>query len=884
MSRATAIFLLLLIFLLPVVAGSANIQTNNSHPGLSQNDLDAYLRQSEQLIRFMEYAFNTLGDPEVSPREKDIIINQSFLKFFVSEKVQIEDDLIEGRFTVTNKNVQAYLKDIDFFFKNVVFAFSIEDISYQVNDKGQVFFVVTATRNLSGLGVEGDTVFNNQTRFIEINLDRDKRDLKIASIYTTKLSEKEDMRNWWAELNSDWRLIFAQGTLIDDNYPLKDIHDFDDGWILIERFQVTEIEGYILESRKTDTLLVNTTRIYQEIGKIWKTESLDISVFPYITEISPLSKLNELRSLNISGTHVDDLIPIRNLTRLESLDVSKTMVTTLAPLRYAINLKNLNISQTGIEDLEAVRAFPALERLNISSTHITFLDPLSESTALLDLRLYQTEVTDITPISNLPNLLVLDITGSNIMNIEALSTLQSLSRLHADNTAITDLKPLSGLQNLQYIFIEGTLINDLIALQNMPSLRRIYCDRTGITHEIANRFMQENPDVLVIFESQALTSWWKTLAPEWQNIFHSVIPVASPPTREELHEIAKITHLDITGNSRVLSLSPLQKLRGLRVLNASHTGIISIEPLKENIDLIELDISSTHVHDIKVLSNLRILEKLKLAHTPVSDITPLANSSQLKYIDLDFTNVNSIQTLASLRNLEMVLCDGLNIDYKEVKQIYSYNPHVTVIFQTQELNDWWHSLSEPWLSVFKRHIALDSPPTRLQLQRLIDLKELEISNMRGLESIQPLSLFHRLEVLRMGNVHIHDLSPLKYHHNLKELYCNDNPISDLRVLRKLSEITVLDCSNTLVRNLGDLGSLHNLQVLNIAGTQVRNLRPLSNLHSLRQLDCFNTGIRSLRPLENLSNLELLRCYNTRLWPWSISRFAKAVPGCEIIYY
>jgi hypothetical protein len=100
-------------------------QNNSPEELLSQDDMQNYLQQSEQLVRFMEFAFNTLGDPEVSAREKDIIINQSYLKFFSSAKVQIEDDLVEGRFTVTNKEVQAYLKDIDFFLQKCTFAFSI---------------------------------------------------------------------------------------------------------------------------------------------------------------------------------------------------------------------------------------------------------------------------------------------------------------------------------------------------------------------------------------------------------------------------------------------------------------------------------------------------------------------------------------------------------------------------------------------------------------------------------------------------------------------------------------------------------------------------------------------------------------------------------------
>ena len=859
-------------------------QNNATEELLSQEDMQNYLHQSEQLVRFMEFAFNTLGDPEVSAREKDIIINQSYLKFFSSAKVQIEDDLVEGRFTVTNKEVQAYLKDIDFFYKNALFAFNIEDISYNVNENGQVFFVATTNRNLSGVSVEGDTIYNNQQRFIEINLDRDKRDLKIASIYTRKLSEKEDMRNWWATLDADWRLLFADGTPINEDFQLRDILGFGNNWILIERLQVTVIEGFAMESRRADTIYTDPSPIYREISRIWKTEAIDLTAYPYIMDISPLNKLTELRIINLSGTHVDDLTPIRNLTRLENLDISGSFVNRLDPLRHAINLKTLDISNTTITDLSPLLAFPILERLNLSNTQVTDLEPVSTLRNLLDLRLNNTQLTDLSPLRNAQNLIVLDISNTPVTTLDSLGELQSLERLHADNTKITDLAPISTLPKLQYLFIEGTDISEIQMLASLPELKRIYCDRTQITREKANKFMDENPDALVIYESQALTAWWAVLPQTWKEIFRKNVTVSEPPTREELHEVSNITHINISGNKEVFSISPLQQLLRLRSLNAEGTNILSIEPLKENIDLIELDISSTHVQDISVISGLRILESLKLSHTPVEDISPLRSNHQLKQLDLDYSNVTSIESLAAINNLEIVLCDGLGLTTEDVAPVYDANSKVTIVFQSEALSEWWKNLPDNWISIFKSHILLDNPPTPYQLHKLSDIHELNISQARGIANLEVIKQFHRLQVFRMNDVQISDLTPLQQLTGLSELYCHNNPISNLKPLSQLYELKALDCSNTLVRNLNDLGRLTNLQVLNISGTQIRNLRPLSNLVLLRQLDIYNTRVFSLRPIENLKNLEILRCYNTRIWQFFVDRFMKAVPDCEVVYY
>jgi Leucine-rich repeat (LRR) protein len=870
-----------MLFFLPSQVGGQN---NAPKEILSQDDMQAYLRQSEQLVKFMEFAFNTLGDPEVSAREKDIIINQSYLKFFSSAKVQIEDDLVEGRFVVTNKEVQAYLKDIDFFYKNAVFTFNIEDISYNVNESGQVFFIATTNRNLSGVSVEGDTIYNNQERFIEINLDREKRDLKIASIYTSKLSEKEDMRNWWATLDADWRLLFAKGASINEEFQLKDIVSFNDNWILIERLQVTIIEGFVMESRRADTIYTDPSPIYWEIRRIWKTETIDVTAYPYIMDISPLNKLTELKVINISGTHVDDLTPIRNLTRLENLNISGSYVNRLDPLRHAINLKTLDISNTVITDLSPLLAFPLLERLNLSNTPVTDLDPVSILQNLLDLRLPNTPLTDLSPLRNSWNLIVLDISNTPVTNLDSLGELQSLERLHADNTKITDLGPLSALPKLQYLFIEGTEVTEIQMLTSLPELKRIYCDRTRITREKANKFMDENPDVLVIYESQALTAWWAGLPLRWKEVFSKNVTVSEPPTREELHEVSNITHINISGNKEIFSVSPLQQLLRLRSLNAQGTNILSIEPLKENIDLVDLDISSTHVQDISVISGLRILESLKLSHTPVEDISPLASNNQLRLLDLNFSNVVSIESLAAINNLETVLCDGLELTPEDVAPVYDANPKVTIVFQSEALSEWWKNLPDNWISIFKSHMLLDNPPTPYQLHKLTEIHELDISQARGIKNLEAVEQFQRLQVFRMNDVQISDLTPLQQLSNLRELYCHNNPISNLKPLSKLYELRVLDCSNTLISNLNDLGSPTNLEVLNVSGTQIRNLRPLSNLVTLRQLDIYNTRVFSLRPIENLKNLELLRCYNTRIWQFFVDRFTKAVPDCEVVYY
>src|SRR5687768_16015241 len=121
--------------------------------GASQND-----EKVKDVVAFLQLLLNTLGSNSTSARDKDMVITESYAKIFRDAKVQVEDDLDEDRTVITNKDVVAYLKDVDFFFKDVKFEFLVEDIKEGVNANGQVFYKVSLRRNLTGTTASGKQV------------------------------------------------------------------------------------------------------------------------------------------------------------------------------------------------------------------------------------------------------------------------------------------------------------------------------------------------------------------------------------------------------------------------------------------------------------------------------------------------------------------------------------------------------------------------------------------------------------------------------------------------------------------------------------------------------------------------------------------------------
>ncbi len=844
---------------------------------LSSDEIDEYRAHAEQLVSFLQFAFNTIGDPEVSVKDKDIIINQSFSKFFESDQVQIEDDLVDMRNVPINKDVQAYLKDIDFFYKQVVFEFRIEEITQEINENNQLFFKIQLNRNLQGITIEGDTLNTNRQRFIEINLNDEQKDLNIASIYTTKLNEKEEIRKWWNELPLHWKGIFGSNIALADTIFMKDVLYFDDSVACLNFLTRQRISRDTFSLSFTDTLKIilndttwiNTSLLDKQLSKIIQLDTISLSSRPEIVSLEPLAQLSELGRLDCSNTSVDNLMPLRNLSHLYFLDCSGTSVGNLEPLRYSNELKSIYFSGTKVKEINILVNFDALEHAHFNNTGVDSLYPVRDLLQLTDLEFSSTLINDISPLSELVNLERLDFSNTSISDIEPLKKLKNIYFLKFDNTTVKKLQPLKDLSKLQLLFMDQTSVYDILPLDGLPELNRIYCDQTGISRRSTNQFMEENPGVLVIYESAALISWWKELSPDWKDYFSEYVINRALPKTEELHEITKIKTVDISGRNRIVTLKPLQNLPMLNNLNCSSTGIRSIDPLQELTDLKKLDLSATGVEDISTLARLNNLVELRFDETKVTDISPIFHLDELR----------------------LVYFDGTLVDGEEVHEFILEHPDCQVIYQTKKLEQWWPKVPDVWKLLAEKFSNTKENLNREQLHQIARLRQIDLADFpemgnKSLEfnSLEYINELTFLEELSFMNTRITNLEPLRGMNTIKVLYCPNNPIVSLEPLSEVKNLEDLDVHNTPIQSLQFLSTLSGLKKLNISGTGINSLKGLEYLQSLEELECHNTSIRNLKNVQNLENLKLVKCYNTRISQRTVDKFKQARPDIEVVYY
>lgn len=818
-------------------------------PNLSKSEIEEYSAQIRMMVNYLEETFSFIGDPEATAQEKDIIFKESYAKIFKDDEVQIEDDLDDSRSTYINKDVQAYLKDIDFFFKDITFTFKIDDIKPQVNENGETYFKVTMMRTIAGHNIVGDTVNNTCKRFMEINIDKSKKDLKIVSMYTTKPNETEELRLWWNRMPAAWKAYFGDDQYIDDTIEMMNI-------IHIYRENIVVVDDSLVES----TINCDMPALYEKLIGYTKFTDIDVSNDPNIHTLEPLYELSDLKNLDCSGTDIEDISPIRNLNKINRLDISNTAIKDISDLRYTNEIKNFKADNVQLSDIEIIGLYHQMTNLSLVGTNVEDLRALSTCEMLNILNISNSKVSSLDSVELPQSLHYLNISNTEISDLSPISNLENLQLLIIDNTLVTDLSPVANLSRLNELQCRNTNVDNIMPLKDMEHLVRIYCDNTQIDSEKANEFTKENHNVMVIYETKALQEWWDGLHISWKKAFAMQNNTDINPSPEELHTI--ISMKSLTLDPFFMDAMPIERLTNLE----------------------RLDIENTKIVDLTPLHGLHNLKYLNMKNTKVKDLKPLENLSNLVEINMENTNVSDLEPLCNMKNLIMVNAEGSKVNSESAFKLRSAQPNATVIYQSTELRNWWSTLDNNWREVFRGIIEMNSNPTAEQLQAVANIEDITIDTKTIIWSLEPLTKLMFLNKLSIKDNHITDLSPLSEMRVLKELYIDGNAINDLQALSNLTTLEVLSIENTNVVDLNPLEKMENLRVLNISNTSIKNIKVLSKCTSLEELNIANTNIKSLSPVANLSSLRYIKAISTKVKTKEIDSLRKKRPELNIIYH
>ncbi len=153
-----------------------------------------------------------------------------------------------------------------------------------------------------------------------------------------------------------------------------------------------------------------------------------------ISDLSSISDLISLESLNLSGNHLTSLQGLENFSKLKKLSVSTNKsLTSTNGIESAINLVEFQANKSGLRDLSG-------------------LDKLSN---LKVAELMMNELTSVSEFRRLQNIEKVGLSYNPISDISVFKHKTSLIKFTAHSTKITDISPLFTSINLQIVGVSS---------------------------------------------------------------------------------------------------------------------------------------------------------------------------------------------------------------------------------------------------------------------------------------------------------------------------------------------------------------------------------------------------------------------------------------------
>lgn len=234
------------------------------------------------------------------------------------------------------------------------------------------------------------------------------------------------------------RTLNLSNNFIEDLKPLEKLTNLEDLNLTNNKIKDPTSIGKLTKLRQL-VLRKNLMNNLDFVNSL-NLESLDISMNAVLKDYIPNNlKIDNLRSLNISGIGLDNISFLENAKKLESLVAEENSIKDITPLADLKKLRSLYLDRNDIRYIDAVRELDSLE----------------------ELLLYKNNVEDISPLENkqyLHRLMINDNLG--LRDISVLKTVPHLASLDISNTAVSDISPLDDLKYIYYVAVKNTKISD----------------------------------------------------------------------------------------------------------------------------------------------------------------------------------------------------------------------------------------------------------------------------------------------------------------------------------------------------------------------------------------------------------------------------------------
>lgn len=479
-----------------------------------------------------------------------------------------------------------------------------------------------------------------------------------------------------------------------------------------------------------------------------------------------------LKSLTMWMTDVEDLSPLADLTGLEELDLyACSRLQNIAPLFGLQNLRTLKLNETAVEDFSPTA--PYYDQLSDKDFTLSLLQ--ADSAGEISLPLTYGQSYDMPLYIRLADGQIVPMAwDQQVIPIQNEGTVSIAGHVLGSNEVITVYCVISDVEDYPIEWHDEALEagvrkaidkpNGTVFYSDVKYLKELDCFALGI-HSLEDLQHMHNLTYLGVAANYLDDS-------QWQYIKH----------------LTKLEYLDVAMNEfTVIPAGIFDNMSNLIELCADENDITHIEPGafigQASLDTLMLE-DNYHLQSIEEARYITHLKNLFIGRTPVSDLTPIADLNELEELWADECPVSDLSALKNkpeLRRVKVGKSDNSG-QISDISALAGANSLYWLDISGNQIED------ISCLSGKSGLVYLEADDNVIRdISALANCPALETVMLSGnqIKDVAPLSNVDGIISLYLQDNKIVDVGPLANLTALKNLYLSGNQITDYSPLHDI---------------------------------------------------------------------------------------------------
>lgn len=356
----------------------------------------------------------------------------------------------------------------------------------------------------------------------------------------------------------------------------------------------------------------------------------DVKQLVSLESLKQLSLVDNISSDSIfveEAVRVVDYTAISRMTALESLYIRSDILKEISFLSGLPRLTSLELEDTVIISLEPLKSIQGLQCLHLSGNdRLKDYSPVSELSGLQDLQIYK-QTSDPDPdISTLKELKKLEISGfMSVSSLSGLTNLQELSIHDCNVEGAQALSTLTGVERLTFYSVWESYgrLRNLDFLDGMTGLKYMdFCDDSEDEEWMSViPQLQVYGDISSVFNHPGLEELYLNHG-MYEINFDRI--VENPTLR-----VLRLEHQELHENFYVESYGGMSSIWYDDVELNDHLDFLGKFP-----NLEELYLTGNGLTDLEFVSSLESLTRLDVSDNAITDLAPLMQANALIWLDI----------------------------------------------------------------------------------------------------------------------------------------------------------------------------------------------------------------------------------------------------------